>query len=110
MIEEITNTSRKISEINITNRELVKLIRYEEVFNYVTNLHECRSKNPDKNDQFTNCVLSSVCPHQTEEFKNCIKKNKNNSQLCLDPLLDIQNCMKIYTNAFISVIQNSNKF
>jgi hypothetical protein len=109
MLEEIANTSRKIAEINITNRELIELLRYEEVFNYVSNLQQCRSNNVDNNDKFTNCIFNSVCPEETDLFKKCVKKYKDKTYKCYEQLISIQDCMKVYTNTFIAIMEKVNR-
>jgi hypothetical protein len=106
MLDDIANTNRNISEINLTNKELIKLLRYEEVFNYVSNLQQCRTNNPDNHDKFTSCILSSTCPHQTEAFKKCINLNKGKHHHCMDQLLEVQTCMLEYTNVFTAIIRN----
>ena len=109
MIEEIVTTSKKIANINITNKELINLLKNENEFNYLANLHNCNEKHIDDNDQFANCILTSVCPEETSNFKNCVKYNKDNSHKCVNDLFKIQDCMRHNTNCFISIIQKTNK-
>lgn len=108
-MEEFLKTSNKVANINITNRELIQLIKNESEFNYLASLHDCREKHQENENQFQKCILQSICPNETQQFNTCVKANKQNTQLCINDFFKLQDCMRYNTNKFLSIMQKVNK-
>jgi hypothetical protein len=108
-MDEFLITSNKVANINITNRELIHLIKNESEFNYLATLHDCKERNESDDAKFQKCVLQSICPEETQNFNNCVKTNKQNTHLCINDFFKLQDCMKYHTNRFLSIMQKVNK-
>jgi hypothetical protein len=108
--ENILEINKKIVTINFTNLESLKIIKDEKVSDYMVKLSDCYEKTSDDDQKYFHCILKSVCPEQTESFLQCQKENKNNINLCTPILLNLEGCMKSYSNRTLEVIKRAKDY
>jgi hypothetical protein len=108
--DNILETNKRIVGLNFTNSESLNIIKDDKVSEYMIKLSECYEKHSENDNNFFRCIIKSVCPEPTESFIKCQKENPNNIQECAPILLNLEKCMKSYSNRTLEIIRKTKDY
>lgn len=110
IIENLVSIQRKMANINLTNIEIMQVLKYEHLNAYIGSLHECHEKHSDNDEKFINCILGTTCPTDIKDFTECRNKNKANLQVCVPYVIKLEDCMKYHSNSFLSILEKAKNY